>query len=41
MHGEITEEEYKERKAIYIETLLELYIKGILSKDQLYDKLNK
>ena len=25
--GEITEEEYKYRKAVYVETILELYIK--------------
>jgi hypothetical protein len=39
--GEITEEEYKERKFSYIETLLELYIKGIISKEKMQEKLNK
>lgn len=39
--GEITEEEYKERKAVYVETLLELYIKGLISKEQMKEKLNK
>lgn len=39
--GEITEEEYKEKKTIYIETLLELYVKDIITKEQLYEKLNK
>lgn len=39
--GEITEEEYKERKFAYIETLLELYIKGIISKEKMQEKLNK
>ena len=39
--GEITEEEYKERKFAYIETILELYIKGIISKEKLQEKLNQ
>lgn len=39
--GEITEEEYKERKAVYVETLLELYIKGLISKEEMQEKLNK
>lgn len=38
--GEITEEEYRERKAVYVETILELYIKGIISKEKLQEKLN-
>ena len=33
--GEITEEEYKERKSVYVEQILELYIKGIISKEQM------
>lgn len=41
MDGEITEEEYKERKTVYVETILELYIKGIIDKDQMLDKLNE
>lgn len=40
MEGKITEEEYKERKATYVETILELYCLGILTKDQMQDKLN-
>lgn len=39
--GEITEEEYKERKATYIETILELYCKGILTKEQMQEKFNQ
>lgn len=39
--GEISEEEYKERKAVYVETILELYVKGILTKEQIQEKLNK
>ncbi len=41
MAGEITEEEYKERKAVYVETILELYVKGILTKAQMEEKLNQ
>lgn len=41
MQGEITEDEYKERKAVYVETILELYIKGIINKDQMNEKLNQ
>lgn len=37
---EITEDEYKERKAVYIETILELYIMGILTKEEMQEKLN-
>lgn len=39
--GEITEEEYKERKAVYVETILELYAIGILTKEQMQEKLNQ
>ena len=39
--GEITEEEYKYKKMIYIETILELYVKGIISKEKLQEKLNQ
>ena len=39
--GEITEDEYKEKKELYVEMLLELYIKDIITKEQLYKKLNK
>ncbi len=41
MAGEITEEQYKERKAVYVETILELYAKGIISKEQMKEKLNE
>ena len=39
--GEITEDEYKYKKAVYVETILELYIKGIFSKEQFQEKLNQ
>lgn len=41
MNGEITEEEYKEKKTVYVETILELYIKDIITKEEMYEKLNK
>lgn len=41
MEGKITEEEYKERKAVYVETILELYCLGILTKEQMQERLNK
>lgn len=41
MDKEITEEEYRERKSVYVETILELYIKGILTKEQMQERLNK
>lgn len=41
MNGEITESEYKERKELYIETILEMYVMGIISKEQMYEKLNQ
>lgn len=41
LKGEITEEEYKKRKAHYVETILELYCLGIITKEQMQEKLNK
>ena len=41
MSGKITEEEYRERKAVYIETILEMYVKGILTKEEMELKLNE
>ena len=41
MAGEITEEEYREKKAVYVETLLELYVNDLITKEHLYEKLNK
>lgn len=39
--GMITAEEYRERKAVYVESLLELYCLGIITQDQMQDKLNR
>ena len=41
LSGEITEEEYKERKAVYIEVILDLYIIGIINKEVMLEKLNE
>ena len=41
MNGDITEEEYRERKAVYVETILEMYVLGIISKEQMQEKLNQ
>lgn len=41
LSGEITEEEYKEKKAVYVELLLELYINDLITKDELYERLNQ
>ena len=41
MDGEITESEYKKKKTIYIETLLELFIKDIITEEELKERLNQ
>lgn len=41
MNGEITEEEYKKKKAAYIDTLYELYFKDIITEEELKERLNK
>ena len=41
MDGTITEEEYKERKAVYVEMILELYVKGIIGKEEMHERLNQ
>lgn len=41
MEGKISEEEYKERKAVYVETILELYCMDVITKDEMYKKLNQ
>ncbi len=39
--GEITEEEYKKKKAVYVETILELFIKDLISEEEMKAKLNQ
>lgn len=41
LKGHITEAEYLQRKEVYVDTILELYVKGIISKEKMYEKLNK
>ena len=41
MEGQITEDEYKKRKEVYVEQILELYVLGIITKEQMQQKLNK
>lgn len=41
LDGEISEEEYKERKAAYVELILEMYVVGLLTKEEMQDRLNK
>lgn len=40
INGEINDEEYRERKEMYVETILEMYVLGIISKEQMEEKLN-
>ena len=39
--GEITEEEYKERKTAYVEIILELYVQGLIDKEEMQERLNQ
>lgn len=41
MDGKITEEEYREKKKVYVETILELYCMDIITKEEMYARLNK
>ena len=41
MKGQITEEEYKERKDTYIQIILELYVKGLIEKEEMYERINQ
>lgn len=41
MTGRITTEEYKQKKAEYVDTLYELYIMDIITYDELKEKLNQ
>ncbi len=40
IEGEIDEIEYKRKKTIYIETLLELFILDIITEEELMERLN-
>ena len=39
--GDITEEEYNEKKTVYVDTILELYCLDIITKEEMYERLNK
>lgn len=41
MDGTITEEEYRKRKAVYVEVILEMYIKGIIDEAEMKAKINE
>lgn len=41
MDGKITEEEYKERKNTYVEIVLEMYVQGLIDKEQMKERLNQ
>lgn len=41
MLKEITEEEYRKRRAIYLETVLEMYCLGYISEEELRERVNK
>ena len=40
MNQEITEEEYRERKETYVEMILELYVMGIITKEEMLERIN-
>lgn len=39
--GQITGDEYRERKDTYVEVILDLYVKGIITKEEMYERLNQ
>lgn len=41
LKGVITEEEYRERKDQYVEIILELYIQGLIDKEEMQKRLNQ
>lgn len=41
LNGTITEEEYIERKKTYIDIILELYVKGLIDKEEMQERLNQ
>lgn len=41
LDGEISEDQYKEKKAVYVEIVLEMYVKGIITKEEMYEKINQ
>lgn len=41
LNGEITAEEYRQKKVIYVETLLELLMKDFITEEEFREKINK
>lgn len=41
MDGKIIEDEYREKKTVYVETILDLYCRDIITKEEMYEKLNQ
>ena len=41
LNGEITVEEYRQKKVIYVETLLELLMKDFITEEEFREKINK
>ncbi len=41
LEGKITEEEYRKKKAVYIETILEMYCMDLITKEEMQERLNK
>lgn len=40
LKGHITVEQYTEKKTAYVDMILELYIRDIISKEEMYSRLN-
>lgn len=41
LEGKITEEEYRKKKAVYIDTILEMYCMDLITKEEVQERLNK
>jgi hypothetical protein len=41
LEGKITEEEYRKKKAVYIDTILEMYCMDLITKEEMQERLNK
>lgn len=41
LNGEITEEEYKGKKAVYVETILKMYCMDLITKEEMKERLNQ
>lgn len=41
LDGEITEEEYRKKKTVYIDTILEMYCMDLITKEEMQERLNK